>query len=202
MRTERIQDGVERIVFVAGYPAVDYVQNVDLTVEQISSMLGVQRENVVKVVSGMKQGLEDHAKRERLLGEKLIEASVPKILASATTVEGPKGRAMIYVSADPDMSDELIVSRGEKLVKAEPSLVEVSFSPRGASTRLVCFVGAKAKESGVAADALVRELAKVLGGSGGGSRDFAQGGGPKPIEEAAARETVARSVSTMLGKQE
>ena len=202
VRTERIQDGVERIVFVAGYPAVDYVQNVDLTVEQISSMLGVQRENVVKVVSGMKQGLEDHAKRERLLGEKLIEASVPKILASATTVEGPKGRAMIYVSADPDMSDELIVSRGEKLVKAEPSLVEVSFSPRGASTRLVCFVGAKAKESGVAADALVRELAKVLGGSGGGSRDFAQGGGPKPIEEAAARETVARSVSTMLGKQE
>lgn len=200
VRTERIQDGVERLVFVAGYPAVDYVQKVDGTVEELSSVLGVQRENVLKVVASMKKELEDSSKREKILGERLIEASVPKMVASARAVEGPKGRAMIYVSADTDISDELIVSRGEKLVSAEPSLVDVSVSPRGTSTRVVCFVGPKAREAGIAADQLVREVAKALGGSGGGSKDFAQGGGPKPIEEPEAREIVARAVSAMLGK--
>ncbi len=72
-----------------------------------------------------------------------------------------------------------MLASGEKLVKAEPSLVNVNISPRGSSTRVICFVGTKAKEAGVAADALVRELSKALGGSGGGTKDFAQGGGPK-----------------------
>ena len=200
MRTERIQDGVERLVFVSGYPAVDYVQKMGSTVEQASAVLGTQRENVVKVISTMKQELEDAEKREKALGEKLIEASVPRLVSSATALQGPRGKAMLYVSVDGDLSDELIVSLGEKLVKAEPSLVDVTISPRGNSTRIVCFVGPKAKEAGVAADALVKELSKALGGSGGGSKDFAQGGGPKPVDGAAAKEMVAKSVSGILGK--
>ncbi|HKT22060.1 MAG TPA: alanine--tRNA ligase-related protein, partial [Nitrososphaerales archaeon] len=200
MRTERIQDGVERLVFVAGYPAVDYVQKMDSTVEQASSVLGVQRENVIKVLTAMKQQLDDSSKREKALGDKLIEASVPRLVSSAIPLQGARGKAMLYVSVDGDLSDELIVSLGERLVKAEPSLVDVTISPRGTSTRIVCFVGPKAKEAGVAADALVRELSKALGGSGGGSKDFAQGGGPKPIEGAAAKDMVTKSVSGMLGK--
>jgi alanyl-tRNA synthetase len=198
-RTERIQDGVERLVFVAGYPAVDYVQKMDSTVEEASSVLGTQRENVIKVIAAMKQRLEESEKREKALGDKLVEASIPTLISSATVVQGPKGKAMLYVSVDGEMSDELIVSRGEKLVKAEPSLVNVNVSPRGSSTRVICFVGTKAKEAGVAADALVRELSKAMGGSGGGTKEFAQGGGPKTIDRPAAVDMVTRSVSGMLG---
>ena len=136
MRTERIQDGVERLIFVAGYPAVDYVQKMDSTVEEASAVLGTQRENVIKVISAMKQRLEESEKREKALGDKLVEASIPTLVSSATPMQGPKGKAMLYVSADGEMGDELIVSRGEKLVKAEPSLVNVNISPRGSSTRV------------------------------------------------------------------
>ena len=187
MRTERIQDGVERLVFVAGYPAVGYVQQMDSTVDQVSSLLNTQRENIVKVLTSMKQELDETSKREKALGEKLIEASASKLLSTATVLNGTNGRkAMLYVSLDVDVSEELIVSQGAKLVKEEPSLVFASVAPRGNSTRLICFVGLKAKDAGVAADALVRELAKACGGSGGGTKEFAQGGGPKPIEDSAA----------------
>ena len=54
---------------------------------------------------------------------------------------------MLYVSLDVDVSEELIVSQGQKLVKEEPSLVYVSVAPRGNSTRLICFVGPKAREA-------------------------------------------------------
>ncbi len=200
MRTERIQDGVERLVFVAGYPAVDYVQGMDSTVDQISSLLNTQRENIVRVLSAMQQELDDAARREKALGEKLIEASASKLIASAKVVEGAKGRVMLYASHDVDMGEELIVSQGQKLVREEPALVYVSIAPRGISTRVICFVGPKAKDAGVAADALVREFSKNLGGSGGGTKDFAQGGGPKAIDIDAARESLFKVVSGMVGR--
>ena len=77
------------------------------------------------------------------------------------------------------MTEELIVSQGQKCVTADPSLVYVSLSPRGSAARIICFVGKPPSEPGVAADAVVRGLAKILGGSGGGTKEFAQGGGPK-----------------------
>jgi len=201
MRTERIQDGVERLVFVAGYPAVDYVQRMDSTVEQLSSVLGTQRENVVKVVSAMKQELEVAPKMAKAIGDKFIEPAIQGLLASSGKVlEGPKGKVILYVSLDSEISDEIIVSLGEKLIQKEPRVVNVSISPRGSSTRVVCFVGPKAREAGVAADAIVRELSKSLGGSGGGTKDFAQGGGPKPADLQAAESMIAKSVSGMIGK--
>jgi alanyl-tRNA synthetase len=201
MRTERIQDGVERLVFVAGYPAVGYVQQIDSTVEQISSLLNTQRENIVKVLSAMKQELDETSKREKLLGEKLIEASASKLISSAEAIAGTNGRkAMLYLAQDGEVGEDLIVSQGEKLVKEAPSLVYVSVVPRGSSTRIICFVGPKAKEAGLAADALVRELAKACGGSGGGTKEFAQGGGPKPIEAGAAKALLTRAISGTIGR--
>jgi alanyl-tRNA synthetase len=107
---------------------------------------------------------------------------------------------MLYVSQDVDVREELIVSQGEKLVKEEPSLVYVSIAPRGSSTRLMCFVGPKAREAGVAADALVKELAKAVGGSGGGTKAFAQGGGPKAIEASAAKDLLTKAISGTIGR--
>ncbi len=198
-RTERIQDGVERLVFVAGYPAVDYAQRMDSTIEELSSILGTQRDNVVRVISAMKHELEETSRREKALGAKLIEASASTLISQASPIEGPKGRVMLYVSEDVDVSDELIVSRGEKLAKEEPSVVSVSVSPRGNSTRVVCFVGQAARQSGVAADLLVKELSRALGGSGGGKKDFAQGGGPRTMGPDAAKAILTKAISGTLG---
>jgi alanyl-tRNA synthetase len=172
----------------------------DSTVDQVSSLLNTQRENIIKVLTAMKNDLAETSRREKALGEKLIEASAPKLLSSAATLKGLKGNTMLYVSHDVDAGEELIVSQGQKLVNEEPSLVFVTIAPRGNSTRLICFVGPKAREAGVAADALVRELAKAAGGSGGGNKEFAQGGGPKSIEVDAARDLLAKSISGTIGR--
>jgi alanyl-tRNA synthetase len=183
-RTERIQDGVERLHFVAGYSAVEYVHEMDSTIIHASAVLNTQRENIVKVAEELKLNMEETARREKSLGEKLVLSSIPGVLLAAQSVKGVK----VYFSNERDMTEELIVSQGSKCVKADPYLVYVSFSPRGSAARIVCFVGTAAIGLGVAADALVRSLAKALGGSGGGTKDFAQGGGLRveKIEEASA----------------
>jgi alanyl-tRNA synthetase len=181
-RAERVQDGVERLHFVAGYSAVEYVQEMDSTIGRSSAALNTQRENIVKVLEELQQKLEETSRREKSLGEKLVAASLPEVLSSARSVKGVK----VYLSNGQEMNEDLIVSQGSKCVTADPSLVYVSLSPRGSAARVVCFVGKAAIGQGVAADAVVRGIAKILGGSGGGTKEFAQGGGPRAenIEEA------------------
>jgi alanyl-tRNA synthetase len=195
VRTERVQDGVERLHFVAGYPAVEYVQEMDSTIGRASVALNTQRENVVKVLEEVKQRLEETSRREKSLGEKLVASSIPSLLSSARAVKGVK----VYLSNEQELTEELIVSQGQKCVAADPSLVYVSLSPRGSSVRVICFVGKSAAAMGVAADSLVKSAAKILGGSGGGTKVFAQGGGPRIEKAEEASGAVYELVSGMTG---
>lgn len=194
VKTERIQDGVERLDFVAGYPAVTYVQEMYSMIGRSSSVLGTQRENIVRVAEELKQKLEETSKREKVLGERLVAASISEAVASARQVKTVK----VYLSTDSEMDEELIVSQGQKCVKADPRLVYLSISLRGKAARITCFVGEDAVSSGVSADAVVRATAKVLGGSGGGSRSFAQGGGPKTEMMGEATKAVYDTVSGLV----
>ncbi len=195
VRTERIQDGVERLHFVAGYPAVEYVQEMDSTIGKASAALNTQRENVVKVLGELQQKLDETSRREKSLGEKLVAASIPGLLSAARPVKGVK----VYFADEQELTEELIVSQGQKCVTADPSLVYVSLSPRGSSARIICFVGKSAVGLGVGADSVVRGLAKVLGGSGGGTKEFAQGGGPRVERIGEASEAVYDLVSGLIG---
>jgi alanyl-tRNA synthetase len=175
VRTERIQDGVERLDFVAGYAAVEYVQNVDSMVNQVSALLATQRENIPKVVTSLKGSLEELSARERSMGEMLVTTSIPQILSSAVDVKGVR----LHLSQGQNLSEELVIAQGQKAVAADPRLVYLDISLKGNSTKVVCFVGKQAADLGVSADAIVKETARILGGSGGGTKVFAQGGGPK-----------------------
>jgi alanyl-tRNA synthetase len=196
VKTERIQDGVERLDFVAGYPAVSYVQEMYSTIGRTSSNLNTQRENIVKVSEELRQKLDESLRRERSLGERMVAASIPEVVSSAREVKGVK----VYLSNESEMDEELIVSQGQKCVKADSRLVYVSISPRGNAARITCFVGKAAVESGVAADAIVRAMAKILGGSGGGSKEFAQGGGPRTERMKEASDAVYEVVSGLSGR--
>jgi alanyl-tRNA synthetase len=173
-KTERIQDGVERLNFVAGESALIYAEQMYDTIGRISSLLATQRENVVKVVGSLKEELEEARRREKSLGLRVVDLSIPQLSSKSVEIKGAK----LYLATDEELGEELIIAQGQSAVKAEPSIIYLSISPRGNSARIICFVGARAKELGVSADSVVRPLAKVLGGSGGGSAVFAQGGGP------------------------
>jgi alanyl-tRNA synthetase len=98
------------------------------------------------------------------------------------------GAARLYVSKNPPMGEEQIIGQGQKSVSSEPSLIYVAIFSTGKSARIVCFVGQEAMKAGFSAVEIVRQLAPTLGGSGGGSPSFAQGGGPLAgkVDEAAS----------------
>jgi alanyl-tRNA synthetase len=184
-KAERIQDGVERLEFVAGEAAIEYIHRMDSELQELSGILGTQRENLSKVAKTLLQDFEAARTREKALGEALVELSTADVVSRARQA----GSAKLYVSKRPLLGEEQIIAQGQKSVSSDPSLIYVSLFPAGASARVICFVGPAARQAGFSAGEIVRKLAPALGGSGGGSAAFAQGGGPlvDKIDEAAAQ---------------
>jgi len=173
-KAERVQDGVERLEFVAGEAAIEYMHRMDSELQELSTVLATQRENLPRVARTLLADLEASRAREKTLGQAMVEMSASGIGTAAKAIRGAK----LYVAKSPPMGEEQIIAQGQKSVSSEPSLIYLALFPAGKSVRIVCFVGPAAKGAGYSAAEIVKKLAPVLGGSGGGSPTFAQGGGP------------------------
>jgi len=183
-KVERIQDGVERLNFVAGEAAMEYMHSMDSSLDQLSSILGTQRENLAKVARSTLEELEATRSRVKTLGQALIESSASQVAASAKSV----GSVKLYVSEQPPMGEDQIIAQGEKCVSVDPSLIYVCVFSTAKTARVICFVGSSARKAGYSASDIVKRLAQMLGGAGGGSPAFAQGGGStlERVHDAAA----------------
>jgi len=173
-KAERIQDGVERLEFVAGEAAIEYMHRMDTELQELSAVLGTQRENLPKVAKAVLGDLEAARSREKSLGQAMVEMASAGVASNAKSI----GKAKLYVSKSPPLGEDQIIAQGQKSVSSEPSLIYVALFSSGRSARIICFVGSAAREAGYSAAEVVKKLAAVLGGSGGGSPSFAQGGGP------------------------
>ena len=183
-KVERVQDGVERLEFVAGEAAIEYMHRMDSELQDLSVVLGTQRENLPKVAKTILSELEAARAREKSLGQAMVELSSAGIGSGSKDIKGAK----LYVSKSPLLGEDQIIAQGQKSVSADPSLIYLSIFSTGKSARIICFAGRAANEAGYSAAEIVRRIAPVLGGSGGGSPSFAQGGGPMvdKVDEAAS----------------
>ncbi len=184
VKAERVQDGVERLEFVAGEAAIEYMHRMDSELRELSEVLGTQRENLPRVAKGVLDELDAVRAREKSLGQAMVQMSSTGISNQAK----PLGSAKLYVAKNPPLGEEQIIAQGQKSVSAEPSLIYVALFSAGKSARIICFAGQEAVKAGYSASEIVRKLAPALGGSGGGSPSFAQGGGPQldRIDEASS----------------
>ena len=191
-KVERVQDGVERLNFVAGEAAMEYVQRMDEGLDQLSAILGTQRENLPRVARTTLDELEASRSREKALGEALVESSNAQVSTSAKRV----GPVKLYVSEQPPFGEDQIIAQGEKAVAADPALIYVCLFSTAKTARVICFVGAEARKAGHSASEIAKKLAQKLGGAGGGTPAFAQGGGPllEKLQE------VARSVEDTISR--
>ena len=181
-KAERIQDGVERLEFVAGEAAIEYMHKMDSELQELSSVVGTQKENLPAVVASLKEELDQSRARERGLSRKVVELSTGAS-AEDTMVSETIGNVIVSVVHSDGLTDNEIIAQGEKVIQAKPNTIYVGFVVQKVSTRVICFTGDQARAAGYSASEVVKKLAASLGGSGGGTASFAQGGGPETDPE-------------------
>ncbi len=192
IKTERIQDGVERIEFSAGEAAVKRVQERDELLNRASDALRVSPEHLPETVNRFFDEWKDLKKENERLKAELAEARVKAMMGEAVDINGLKVLSKKIPHADVE---ELIKAATE--FSKDDNVVAILASDVG-GVKIVVAAGARAQKMGVNAGAIVREMSKLVGGGGGGKPGIAQGGGTDVarIEEALERgvEMVRRAV--------
>ncbi|MGD8505788.1 MAG: alanine--tRNA ligase [Candidatus Bathyarchaeota archaeon] len=174
LHTERIQDGVERIIFSAGLPALRAVQQKETLLWQISEKLNAPLEKLEataeRVVAEWKQTRRE---REHLIAE-LAEYKAREYLNTAKEIQGLKK----IIHAIKEANVDTLIQIASETIKTEPKAVVV-LCTYNKTARIVAMAGKEAIKRGINARQIADETASLLGGGGSGRPDFAQGGGTK-----------------------
>ena len=175
LKSERIQDGVVRLEFVAGQAAINHIKNQDRNVSFISQSLGSSKE---KLTDSFKKHLDESEKLRTKIKILLRKTSpiLAKSISHNSTQITPEG-VKLYTIFDNELDEEFHIVVGEKSITLDPFLIYISLIPKGEGIRVIVFVGEAARKYGINAGKIAKIFSVNLGGSGGGDSKFGQGGG-------------------------
>ncbi|HOO53890.1 MAG TPA: alanine--tRNA ligase [Methanothrix sp.] len=192
LRTERVQDGVERIEFAAGEAAVLRGQERDDLLFGASDILSVPAEQLPKTATRFFEEWKELRKETARLKEDLARAQMEGLTSKAVEAGGLKVVVEIVENADV-----------EELIKAASMIsgkdyVAILGSEKGGA-KIVAAVGKTGLARGLKAGEIVKAATKVVGGGGGGKPEIAQGGGPQAERLAEALEAGLAKVRSASG---
>jgi len=197
LHTERIQDGVERIVFSAGIPALKAVQKNERLSWELAEILNAPLDKLAETAKRMVgEWKEARREKERLLKE-IVAGETAKLGEGSRVAKVKKIGGLKIVTQEFDSVDvDRMIMMANEHVKKDSKAVVVFCGSDEKTARLVVMAGEEAVKRGVNAGEIAKEAAAVLGGGGSGRPNFAQGGGTRvrKIQEALkkAEETIKK----------
>lgn len=173
VKSERIQDGVVRLEFVAGEAAVNYMQHLDSQLATIAQVLGSSREKVIESFNRSMEEAETAKKKVRTMLRVVVGPIANDILEKAKKLGSGVRLYSIY---DEELDEDYHIAVGEKAIELDKHLVYVALLSKGQGIRVIVFAGEAARKK-VKAGAIAKQVSAKLGGAGGGDDRFGQGGG-------------------------
>lgn len=168
--------GTRRIEAVTGEAAYSLMNNELEKLGQIQTLLKAKPHEVIKRTEALLADLKDVQREKESLVAKLANIEAGSILDDIKDVNGVKVLAHEVAGADMNtlrnMADDL-------KQKIESGLIVLA-SSQGEKVNLIAAVTKDLISEGYHAGKLIKEVASICGGGGGGRPDMAQAGGKQP----------------------
>jgi alanyl-tRNA synthetase len=194
LHTERIQDGVERITFASGFPAIQFTQDLNTHLSKSSKILNVPKEKIIEATEDIIVKLKSANRKILQLKERLAKFQATLLLKKTQKIKN----VIIITNEIEDSDVDFLIKTASFITKKEPNTV-VALCTSDETLKIVVMAGDEAVKSGVNAGQIVSKMAKVVGGGGSGGISFGQGGGIKleKVSEALslATETIINQVT-------
>jgi alanyl-tRNA synthetase len=177
--------GMRRIEAVTGEPAFRYVRELEDTLSGMERALGVARKDIPARIEKLQGRVDDLEKEVRELRKKFLLAS-----GAAQSRSGAQGEATVIksikgIAVEVKRMDGLSMAELRDAADVLKNKMKSGLVVLGAVTGDKAFIVASVTKDltgRIQAGALIKELAPVIGGGGGGRPDFAQSGGSKTSE--------------------
>jgi len=161
-----VASGIRRIEGVTADFAKKFIQE-----EQIKAAEESEKKNKLKE-------LREQEKKRSLEVNNRLQDTAPRLIEKAEEINGV--RVVVSLEPDLDMSGLRLLADKIKEGLGKGLVVLGSQDSGQKKAYLVIAVTQDLLSRGLDAGALIRQIAPVIGGSGGGRQDFAQAGGAKP----------------------
>ena len=171
-KTERIQDGVERIEFSAGEAAIEAVQKNDNILKESADVFKVTLEQLPKTCDRFFSEWKSFKNEVNKLKGQIASLKIEGIVNKAEKI----GDLLVLSEIiDSDMN-ELIKMATDLTEKQQKVDVVIVGNNEG---KIVGASSKKALDNGIKINEIIKEAAGILGGGGGGRPNLAQGAGSK-----------------------
>ncbi|MCX7883914.1 MAG: alanine--tRNA ligase [Caloramator sp.] len=185
--------GVRRIEAVTGKGALSYVEQLEDTIKSVASVLKTSSKDIVRRCESLMNEIKDKEKEIENLKSKMASGAFSDIISNVREIKGVKV-ALSSLELDAESLRELGDKLRDKLGKSVILLA-------GIKDEKVTFVAMASKDAvslGVHAGNLVKEVAKITGGGGGGRPDMAQAGGKDVSKVNMALESAYSIIENMI----
>ena len=193
---ESIGSGVRRITAVTGLGTVRMLQEIGNIVDGLSARLNVKPALLLEKVAGMGEEIKELKKKIDDISRAKLADSIDSVIAKKSLADGIN----LYIGRVDEQDINLLRESGDKFKDSDAGAVFIVFSktPEG-KVLILCMLGDAAQKKKLHAGKIVKELAAIVGGSGGGRPNMAQAGGKNPEKIPEAAKAAYDIVTKMLG---
>lgn len=177
-----VASGVRRIEAITGLSVYKYLKETEEELENISKILRTNKEDLLGKGESIMNDLKSKDKEIDKLKKEVAGDLSKEVLSSKKQVDGID--YITYKVEDMDMNS--LRELGDKVKEELESVVIVLASVKDGKILFLTMVSKDLNQQGIRAGDIIKEVAQVTGGNGGGRPHIAQAGGKdiSKIEEA------------------
>lgn len=185
--------GVRRIEAITGQASIKYVENLEENQKNIAAILKTTPKDIERRIEGLLTELKDKEKELEALKSNMASGAAEDIIRSTRDIKG-----VSVVTAVVDTDVEGLRELGDKLKDKLGKSVIILASTKDDKITFISMISKDAVAAGAHAGNIIKEVAKIAGGGGGGRPDIAQAGGRDKSKVAEALEAAYGIVDGMI----
>ena len=188
-----IAAGVRRIEALTGNGVIDYYKKQENLLTQAAKVLKTQPSEVCEKIAHLKDEVKTLQSENESLKSKLAQGALGDVMDKVQEVKGVKLLAAKVDGEDMNGLRDL----GEQLKEKLGEGVVVLPADNGSKVNLLAMATDAAQKAGAHAGNLIKGVAAIAGGGGGGRPNMAQAGGKNPEK---AQEAVDAAAEILAGQ--
>ena len=186
--------GIRRIEALTGRNAIKYMEEKQRLLREACANLKCTEKDIIKRITTQGSELKEKDKEIAELKAKLTSGAEDDILNSARDIAGVKVVAYALEGVDGNALRDL----ADKIRSKMNSGVVILLSNGGDKVNLVAMASKDVLANGIHCGKIIKEVASVVGGGGGGRPDMAQAGGKNPANIGKAIETAYQVIENLV----
>ena len=171
--------GVRRIEAVTGAGVLELINATNEMLMRCCKTLKITNPfELPEKCAALSSELKEKEKRLEKINAEFAEFQAKGIAENTVEINGLRVSSFLFQNANPDAMKKI----ADKMTASVPNIVIVIGTIRDGKGTLVAACGPKAIEKGVAAGAVIKEIAASAGGKGGGRPNMAMAGVSEPYK--------------------